>query len=96
MDTIGYLYDTSFDPSDPLMNFITEDDDDGDILLQFRIKVYLQSGRTYILVVTTHSEYTAGDFSVSCMGPASINFMFITPTTSRPITISELFKMTFF
>ena len=29
MDTFGYFYDTSFNPSDPEANLIIEDDDSG-------------------------------------------------------------------
>ncbi|CAF1226151.1 unnamed protein product [Rotaria sordida] len=85
MDTVGYIYDTPFDPSNPLANLITDDDDSGDSVYQFHIDVNLQSGRTYILVVTTHWEYTRGDYSISVTGPASVGLMSITPSTSRPI-----------
>ncbi|CAF1284088.1 unnamed protein product [Rotaria sordida] len=85
MDTVGYIYDTPFDPSNPLANLITDDDDSGDSSYQFHIDVNLQSGRTYILVVTTHWEYTRGDYSISVTGPASVGLMSITPSTSRPI-----------
>ncbi|CAF1065535.1 unnamed protein product [Rotaria sordida] len=86
IDTRAYFYETSFDPSDPLINLITDDDDSGDIDYQFRLDVNLQSGRTYILVVTTHGRYTTGSFSVLAVGPASVGLQSITPSTSRPIT----------
>ena len=92
IDTRGYFYQTSFDPSDPTMNLVIEDDDSSSYL-QFRIQVYLQSGRTYILVVTTHREYAVGSFSVSAIGPASVSFMSITASTSRPI-ITRKFLIT--
>ncbi|CAF1956177.1 unnamed protein product [Rotaria magnacalcarata] len=85
IDTMGYFYDLSFDPSNPLTNLITDDDDSGHIDLQFRIQVYLQTGRTYILVVTTHSESEQGNFLVSAFGPAPVSLMSFTPSTSRPI-----------
>ncbi|CAF1075071.1 unnamed protein product [Rotaria sordida] len=85
IDTVGYIYGTSFDPSNPLVNLITDDDDSGDSDYQFSIDVNLQSGRTYILVVTTHGEYVRGDYSISVTGPASVGLMSITPSTSRPI-----------
>ena len=85
MDTVGYLYISTFDPSNPLANLIDEDDDEGDDNYQFRIEVYLQSGQTYILVVTTHLGYITGSFAVSTRGPASASLTSITPSTSRPI-----------
>ncbi|CAF3224322.1 unnamed protein product [Rotaria socialis] len=85
LDTMGYFYDFSFDPSNPSTNLITDDDDNGHSL-QFRIQVYLQTGRTYILVVTTHSESEQGSFLVSAFGPATVSLISFTPSTSRPIT----------
>ncbi|CAF4317101.1 unnamed protein product [Rotaria sp. Silwood2] len=87
LDTMGYFYDPSFDPSVPTENLVTDDDDGGDIHAQFLIEAFLEAGRTYILVVTTHGESLTGSFSVSASGPASANFLSITPTTSQPITM---------
>jgi hypothetical protein len=87
LDTIGYFYDNSFDPSEPTVNLITEDDDGGENYYQFHIEVFLETGRAYILVVTTHAESETGSFSVSATGPSSAELISITPTTSRPITI---------
>jgi hypothetical protein len=87
IDTYGYLYQFSFDPSYPSYNLIASDDDGaGD--LQFQISLYLQSGRTYILVVTTLSTSITGSFSVRVVGPASVSLVDITPTTSKSITTS--------
>ncbi|CAF1402924.1 unnamed protein product, partial [Adineta ricciae] len=88
IDTIGYFYSSPFDPSNPLMNLIMEDDDSGDIPLQFRIRVYLESGRTYVLAVTTHWDSSTGSFSVSAFGPGPLNLVSITPSTSQPIATS--------
>ena len=88
IDTRGYFYQNSFDPSNSSANLVTDNDDSGG-LLQFRIQVYLQSGRTYVLVVTTHREYIMGNFSVSAAGPAFASLTAITPSTSQPITIRK-------
>lgn len=88
-DTIGYLYDSSFDPSVPTANLITDDDDSGDMTLQFLMEVHLEAGHTYVLVLTTHSETTTGSFSIIAAGPDSAHLMEINPTTSQPITIRK-------
>lgn len=88
IDTRGYFYLGSFDPSDPTVHLITSDDDSGDGF-QFRIQAFLHAGSTYILVVTTHREYATGNFGLLALGPASVNLMTIIPTTSRPITTSK-------
>ena len=90
IDTMGYFYRTSFDPSNPLANLITDDDDSGDSF-QFRIQAYLRSASTYILVVTTHWGSVTGNFMITAIGPASVNLMSITPSTSRPIVTREFF-----
>ena len=89
IDTRGYFYNTSFDPSNATVNLMADNDDAGG-QMQFSIQVSLQSGQTYILVVTTHKEYTTGSFLVSAVGPAVVSLTSITPSTSRPIIIRKL------
>ena len=84
IDTRGYFYRNSFDPSNATANLITDDDDSGG-QLQFLIRANLEPGNTYILVVTTHREYVTGNFSVNVAGPALASLTSITPSTSRPI-----------
>jgi hypothetical protein len=81
-DSYGYLYDGSFNPLYPSLNLITTDDDGGGNG-QFKISRYLQSGRTYILVVTTHKAGIIGSFSIRATGPASLDMTAFTPTTSE-------------
>jgi hypothetical protein len=88
-DPIGYFYDSPFDPSNPLTNLITEDDDDGDGFLEFRIEVDLQAGRTYVLVVTSHLSAITGNFVISARGPALVGLTSIMASTSRPIITRE-------
>ena len=93
MDTFGYFYDTSFNPSDPEANLIIEDDDSG-FQLQFHIRAYLRPEHTYILVVTTHWESTTGRFSILASGPASINLVSNTEPTTLPTTIGKFLQRT--
>jgi len=89
MNTYGYFYHDSVNPSYPSQNLITSNDDDNGGR-QFRISAALQYGRTYVLVVTTFSGTTKGSFSIRAFGPAVVGLTLITPSTSRPIrTTSE-------
>jgi hypothetical protein len=87
IDTYGCFYNYPFDPSYPTSNLIAQNDDGGSLGAgnQFRINITLQSSRTYVLVVTTFSTTTTGSFSIRVYGPASVNLMSFTPSTSRPI-----------
>lgn len=81
IDTYGYLYRDYVDPSYPYRNLIASDDDSGGNR-QFRIIYSLQSGTTYVLLVTTFSSYTIGNFLVRVSGPSSVNLIGITPKPS--------------
>jgi hypothetical protein len=81
-DSYGCLYDGSFNPLYPSQNLITTDDDGGGNR-QFQISRSLQSGRIYILVVTTYSTGITGSFTIRAGGPASVYMTSITPTTPR-------------
>jgi hypothetical protein len=93
LDTMGFLYDTSFDPSVPNENFIVDDDDSADIDLQFRIEAFLEAGHPYILVVTTHRDALIGSFSITVNGPAAVDLLSITPTTSQPLIMPSVVPM---
>lgn len=90
MDTRGYFYQTSFDPSNATLNLIA-DNDDGAGQRQFRIEVYILPGRAYVLVVTTHGANTMGDFSISATGPGMTTLTSITPVTSQPIVTGKFY-----
>jgi hypothetical protein len=84
MNIYGYLYDYSFDPTYPFQNLITYDDDSaGD--QQFQISRNQQYASTYVLVVTTYSNYVIGSFSIIAVGPVSVSMTLIMPATSEPI-----------
>ncbi len=88
IDTYGCLYRDTFDPSYPSNGLMISNDDDAGIG-QFQISINLQSGSTYILVVTTYSAGVAGSFSISASGPTSVNLIKITATASRLIRTSN-------
>ncbi len=77
----GYLYDGSFNPLYPSQSLIMSDDGSGGGNGQFQISRSLQSGRTYILVVTTYSAGITGSFTIKAGGPSSVYMMAFTPIT---------------
>ncbi|CAF4192393.1 unnamed protein product, partial [Rotaria magnacalcarata] len=77
-----------FDPSNPTANLITKDDDSGSSL-QFLIRVFLQVGRRYFLVVSTHAESNTGSFSIKVGGPAVAVLTSFTPTTTQSTTTGK-------
>jgi hypothetical protein len=94
MDIHGCFYNDSIDPSYPSQNLITSDGD-GTSDRQFPINVDLQSGRTYVLVVTTYSDTVRENFSITAVGPASVDLTSIATSTNRPIkTTSRPMKTT--
>lgn len=78
MNTIGYLYETSFNPSNPSTNLLIYSDNHG-VAAGFLIDSVLFLGRTYILVVTTSQASLTGDFWISARGVASVNFIATQP-----------------
>jgi hypothetical protein len=82
MDTYGYLYNNSFDPSRPSQNLIISNDDGG-TNQQFQLHTTLQSQHTYILVVTTTNEDTRGSFQITAVGPSWIFFCSIAPKKGK-------------
>ncbi len=88
LDTYGYLYDGSFNPSNPSLNLVAQNDD-GLGGLQFYISVYLLSGRKYTLVATTHNAGNIGSFTIAALGPNYLSFSLIgTSSTSKLISSS--------
>jgi hypothetical protein len=74
IDTYGYIYQYYFDPLNPFINILSRDDDSGGDR-NFKLIVFLLAGGTYILVVTTFSEYVTGLFSIVGSGPDKFGFI---------------------
>ncbi|CAF1093191.1 unnamed protein product [Adineta ricciae] len=81
LDTFGYLYSYSFDSLRPTANLITSDDDSNNDQ-QFRIRASLQSGFTYILVVTTYKQEETGRFTITVSGPYGASGVSMSPIFS--------------
>jgi hypothetical protein len=73
MDTVGYVYDNSFDLLSPSTNLVAWNDD-GMENSQFQILLNFQSTRKYIFVLTTRQEFVAGRFLIIARGPGKIGF----------------------
>ena len=73
MDTYGFIYNNSFDPSFPNLNLMSSDDESGG-RFQFMIIIFLQSMTKYILVATTYFQNVIGPFAIVATGPGLLWF----------------------
>jgi len=94
-DTYIYLYENTFDVSDPKKNLIAEDDDgyDGGNSVQFDLTYNLQTNTTYWAVITTYDPEEEIEGVVSVYGPQGANINIVTipePLAVSLITISGL------
>ncbi|CAF0923840.1 unnamed protein product [Adineta steineri] len=75
IDTQGFIYNNSFNTSYPDENLMSFDDDGGGSNKQFMITLVLEAMTKYILFVTTYPGNTLGNFSITGLGPGTINFL---------------------
>ncbi|CAF3558737.1 unnamed protein product [Rotaria socialis] len=73
IDTYGYIYNSSFNPANPHLNLLAEDNDSGK-KRQFQLKINLQPWETYVLVITTFIPNVRGSFSIDVSDPKFVNF----------------------
>jgi hypothetical protein len=67
IDTHVYIYNNSFNMSNPNQNLFEKGDDSSEEK-QFQLKVFLYSESKYILVVTTKKPGKTGGFLVTATG----------------------------
>ena len=79
LDTFGYLYNRSYEPTYYFINLIAINDDYGRDL-QFQFSSQLSADGTYVLVVTTYPQNVIGAFSIIVTGPGSVGFTKIDPS----------------
>ncbi|QBE65236.1 DUF4214 domain-containing protein [Pseudoduganella lutea] len=92
-DTQIWLYDTTFDPEDPLVNVIAAnedidfEDEDGEpaIWLSHLPNMALVAGHTYVLVVTTYSPDATGFANFSATGPGDLMLGDLPSDTTPPV-----------
>ena len=85
VDSFGYLYSPTFDPSSPAVNLLAFDDDSGSNG-QFRFTLSLQSNTNYILVVTTYGSNVIGDINVLVSGLTGAT---VTPVSTNSSTTTR-------
>jgi hypothetical protein len=73
IDTYAYLYYNNFDPFRPSAHCMGENDDSG-CNGHFRIEIDFTKHNRYILVITTYSPKTTGEFSIWINSEHSVNF----------------------
>ncbi|CAF1416022.1 unnamed protein product [Adineta steineri] len=71
MNTFGDIYKDDFNPMNPVENLLSQDYR-ACSSQDFKFIVYLYTGTTYILVVTTSSPNMTGNFSILTSGPSNI------------------------
>ncbi len=85
VDTIGYFYNTTFNPLSPSKNLLYWDDDAG-VSDQFAFMYYLQPNIVYMLVVTTFNSSVTGSYTVVVSGSARVTLVRTSNMTSGVIT----------
>ena len=80
IDTVGYLYNETFDPILPDFNLLIFDDDSAGNS-QFKIQYNLDVNLKYILIVTTYAKNELGTFSMRIRGPEAVNLTRINVTS---------------
>jgi hypothetical protein len=74
INTYGSLYVGIFNPFQPVVNRLQEDDDDC-FSKQFHFAHRLSLNTEYFLVVTTSNEVETGRFSIISAGPTAVRFV---------------------
>ncbi|CAF2710385.1 unnamed protein product [Rotaria sp. Silwood2] len=92
IDSYGYLYVNSFNPSNVALNLVASNDDSGGNN-QFLIAYTLQAGTTYILIFTTYLPNVTTPFSIMAWGSARVSLTrlnMVSSTTSTTTTTSMI------
>ena len=77
-DTYIYVYENSFDPDNPTLNLIAQDDDgyDGGNDVQFDLTTDLETDITYYGVITTYDPEELIEGSVDIYGPNGASWVY--------------------
>ncbi|CAF1537171.1 unnamed protein product [Adineta ricciae] len=74
IDTVGYLYNNTFNYQNPNQDILISGDDEGGNR-QFMLAIILQPMKNYTLVVTTYQQNITGSFRLIAIGAGSTVFV---------------------
>ena len=87
IDSYGYLYNDTFDPYNPTLNFLQQNDD-GAGSRQFLLNWTLSVNGKYVLVPTSLSVNTISKFSIIGSGSGgAVNFTKLNVTCTGRVTL---------
>ena len=88
-DTYIYLYKDAFDPTQPSLNLLAQNDDGGQGLL-FKLTYNLETNTTYYSVITTYNpdQQMAGDVEISGPSGATIDSTIIPEPAAAALLLS--------
>jgi len=95
IDTYGLLYKENFYANSTRVNLIKVDDDSSGNS-QFQFNIYLKSNTRYILVITTVTPQTTGNYKLLVSGLNEVNLSQINSSSILSTTKSTLGKLILF
>ncbi|CAF1338358.1 unnamed protein product [Adineta steineri] len=85
IDTYGFLFNTTFDPTNPTKNLLSYDDD-GAGNQQFKLVYFLQPSINYTVIATTYYPFISGNFSLIATGPGVVYFTRISSSNMTAVS----------
>ena len=89
MNTVGFLYESTFDPSNPYWHLYKNYDERENN--QFKLTAYIEVNVPYTLVVSTFEPRTTGSFLVVATGPGNVQYIPIDSTVTSTSELSSVF-----
>ncbi|CAF4200222.1 unnamed protein product, partial [Adineta steineri] len=85
IDTYGFLFNNTFDPTHPTENLLLSDDD-GAGNQQFKLVYFLQPSINYTVIATTYYPFISGNFSLIATGPGVVYFTRISSSNMTAVS----------
>ncbi|CAF1167639.1 unnamed protein product [Adineta steineri] len=85
IDTYGFLFNSTFDPTNPTKNLLVSDDD-GAGNQQFKLVYFLQPSINYTVIATTYYPFISGSFSLIATGPGVVYFTRISSSNMTAVS----------
>ena len=90
IDTYGCLYKENFYSDSPNLNALRCEDDMSDENPQFKLNLHFNSNTRYILIITTASLFTTGNYTLLISGLNRMNITQINSSSIIPTTTEAL------